>query len=90
MTHSIPLFHFRLSGGHSIGHRELLRLWSAACHSATVSVSRAEFRGSAFQTGHVYSLLGPARMEDMHDVEHRMRESLQTALPKASFVLTRC
>ena len=90
MPDSIPLLRFRLSGGHSIGHAELLKLWSAACYSTTVSVSRAEFGGSALQAGHVYSLLGPARIEDIHAVERRIRELLQTALPKATFVFTRC
>ena len=88
MIHPAALFHFRLSGGHGIGRRELLKLWSAACRSSDIAVSRVE-SGSGGQVAHTYSLFGPARSLDIHDVETRMREALSTALPKASFVLNR-
>ena len=89
MTNPAALFRFRLSGGHSIGRVELLKLWAAACRSREVAVSRVESGAGFGQLGHTYSLFGPARMGDLFDVEHRLRDSLTSALPKATFVLTR-
>ena len=89
MAHPAALFHFRLSGGHGIGRRELLRLWSAACHSSDVGVSRVESGNVSGEPAHTYSLFGPIKQLDLHEVETRMRESLMTALPKATFVLSR-
>ena len=89
MTNPAALFHFRLSGGHGIGRVELLKLWSDACRSSEVSVTRTESGSAAGQPAHTYSLLGPAKKVDIHEVEHRMRSSLTVALPKATFVLAR-
>lgn len=89
MTHPAALFHFRLSGGHSIGRRELLRLWSAACRSSEVAVSRVESGAGHGQVGHIYSLFGPSRIPDLHDIENRMRDALTFVLPRATFVLSR-
>lgn len=89
MTNPAALFHFRLSGGHGIGRVELLKLWSAACRSTEVAVARTESGSAAGHPAHTYSLFGPAKKVDIHDVENRMRSSLTVALPKATFVLAR-
>jgi len=89
MPTSVALFRFRLSGGRSIGRAELFNLWAAACRSREVAVSRVESAAGYGQTGHLYSLFGPARSIDLGDVEARMRNSLSAALPQASFVLMR-
>jgi len=52
-------------------------------------VSRTEFKASSAQAGHIYSLHGPSRIADTHVVEERLRQSLLSALPKATFVLLR-
>lgn len=88
MTTPVALFHFRLRAAHGIGRVELLNLWSAACHSNEVAVSRAE-SGSGHGKMHTYSLLGPSKNLNVQEVENRIRDSLMRALPKATFVLTR-
>ena len=89
MAHPAALFHFRLSGGHGIGRVELLKLWSAACHSVDVAVSRVDSGNANGGSAHTYSLFGPAKQPNIYEVEARMCESLLAALPKATFVLTR-
>ena len=89
MTLPAALFHFRLNGGHGIGRVELLRIWSTACCSKDVAVSRVESGSNCGQAAHTYSLFGPARILNMHDIETRMRDALVAALPKATFVLNR-
>lgn len=89
MIHPAALFYFRLSGGHSIGRRELLKLWSVACCSSDVDVSRDESRGVSGPTAHTYSLFGPTKNLDVFNVEKRMREALERALPRATIVLNR-
>ncbi|MDE1885504.1 MAG: hypothetical protein KGH92_06300 [Xanthomonadaceae bacterium] len=83
------MFHFRLSGGHGIGRLELLKLWSAACRSSDVAVSRVESGSVMGLAAHTYSLFGPVRNLDTRDVELRMREALARTLPKATIVLNR-
>ena len=84
----VALFHFRLDTHHGIGRRELLKLWSAACRSDEVAVSRVESAGSSRKT-HTYSLLGSAKNVNIQDAENRIHDSLLKALPKATFVLRR-
>jgi len=88
MANPVALFHFRLDASHGIGRRDLLKLWSAACGSNDVAVSRVE-SGGGYCRAHTYSLLGPARSVNIEDAENRMHDSLSTALPKATFVLRR-
>jgi hypothetical protein len=89
MTPSIALFHFRLSGGHGIGRAELLALWSAACRSSSVDVRRTRSGNVVGSAAYTYSLFGPAKHLDTHEVELRMRQALEKALPKAGIVLSR-
>jgi hypothetical protein len=90
MIHPAALFHFRLSGGRGIGRRELLTLWSAACRSDDVAVSRVESGSALGAVAHTYSLFGPNRSLDIQDVETRMRAALEKTLPRATIVLNRC
>jgi len=68
----VPLFKLRLVNGQSIGPLPLRNLWSRACHSDNVSVSRQMERlGTKGQTS--YLLHGPANMADLNSVEARLR-----------------
>lgn len=89
MIPSVALFHFRLSGGHGIGHAQLLALWSAACRSSAVTVQRARSGNVVGSAAYTYTLFGPAKHLDTHEVETRMRAALENALPKAAIVLSR-
>lgn len=89
MANPVVLFHFRLDASRGIGRTELLKLWSAACRSNDVAVSRVESSGG-FRKTHTYSLLGPPKNVNIEDAENRMHDSLSAALPKATFVLHRC
>ena len=88
MPTPVALYRFRLTGGQSIGAIELRRLWAAACRNDNVSVSRVA-EASHGEGSHVYSLLGPPRLPDCNEIEKRLRQSLMTALPKATIVLIR-
>ena len=89
MSNHIPLFQFRLSSGQSIGPRALRRLWSTACSSEDVTVSREVRKVGYGRQGHVYSLCGPARMADIANVEARLRSLLQENASSATVTLTR-
>lgn len=84
----VALFHFRLRASDGIGRVELLNLWSAACQSNEVAVTRRE-SGSGHGKMHTYSLLGPSKNLNIQEVENRMRDSLIKALPKASLALSK-
>ena len=88
MANPVALFHFRLDASHGIGRIELLKLWSAACGSNDVAVTRVE-SGGGYRRTHTYSLLGPTKNVNIDDAEIRIHDSLATALPKAAFVLRR-
>ena len=88
MVNPVALFHFRLGASHGIGRVQLLSLWSAACQSKEVAVSRAE-SGSGHGKTHTYSLLGPPKNLNIQEVENRLHDSLVRALPKTRLVLNR-
>ena len=72
MRHSVPLFLFRLNNGQSIGPSALRRLWSDACGTNDVMVSR-ETRDSALGAPiHTYTLSGPANVNVLN-IEGRLR-----------------
>ena len=87
MATPVALYRFRLSSGYSIGKSELLNLWSAACRSREVAVTRVESASGFGEKGHTYSLWGSAQMRGP-EIERRIRDSLVAALPKATIVLT--
>jgi hypothetical protein len=88
MSHQIALFRFRLSKGQSIGPSALRKLWSDACGSKDVDVSRESSDYGSGDRGFTYSLCGSPRTPNMHDVERRLRSSLAVALPGATINLT--
>lgn len=83
----IAIFRFRLPAGQSISRTQLFNLWSAACQTREVSVTRVESASGFGESGHTYSLWGPAQLR-CPEVERRLRDSLVAALPKAIIVLT--
>lgn len=87
MPTPVALYRFRLASGHSIGRSELFNLWSAACRSRDVSVTRVDSTSGFGESGHTYSLWGSAQMRGP-EIEKRIRDSLVAALPKATIVLT--
>lgn len=72
MDKHVALFRFKLNSGQSVGPVALRALWSRACESNDVSVSRQASRfGGGTQTS--YLLHGPANIADLRNVEQRLR-----------------
>jgi hypothetical protein len=86
MTHHIALFSFRLSGGRSIGPSALRKLWSSACDSDDVKVSRVT--SGQGDTVHTYSLCASPRTANLQAVEIRLRGLLEQTLPSAAINLS--
>ena len=68
----VALFKFNLSSGQSIGPVALRSLWSRACESADISVSRQTYRNGA-GTKNTYLLHASPRLKDLPLVETRLR-----------------
>jgi hypothetical protein len=85
MTHHIALFSFRLTGAQSIGPAALRELWSAACESDNVRVSRVS-QGNGGRM-HTYSLCAPPKTANLAAIEMRLRRLLDGALPNAAITL---
>ena len=85
MTHQIALFSFRLGGGQSIGPAALRRLWSFACESDNVRVSRTP----PTQGGrvHTYALCASPKTANLPAIEMRLRRLLEESLPNAAISL---
>jgi len=77
MAHHVTLFRVMLRNGQSIGPIALRRLWSTACGSDDVTVSR-EAREVAFGAAqsHSYSLCGSPKTANLQHVEARLRRML--------------
>ena len=85
MTHHIALFSFRLTGAQSIGPGSLRKMWSSACESDNVRVSRVSYgRGG---TAHTYSLCASPRIANLAAIEIRLRRLLEETLPSAAITL---
>jgi len=81
MSHYIALFRFRLSQGQSIGPLALRKLWSNACGSDDVKVSRSASGPGYGTQSHTYSLCAPAKTVNLANIEVRLRRLLaETAL----------
>lgn len=72
MEKHVPLFKLRLNAGQSIGPQNLRTLWSRACGSNNVSVSRQILRGGPADKPS-YLLHGPANTADLPSIEQRLR-----------------
>ncbi len=81
------VYRFRLGPKHSIGRKDLLRLWAAACRSDNVSVTRSASVLGQHEKGYIYSLEA-AMIADSPDVRQRITAALTAALPTASIVIS--
>lgn len=73
MAHHVPLFLFRLSNGQSIGPAALRRLWSNACGTEDVVVSRQTRDSGHGAPIHTYTLSGPTNVNVLN-IEGRLRQ----------------
>jgi hypothetical protein len=87
MSHHVPLFLFRLSNGQSIGPSALRRLWSTACGTDDVVVSRETREGGHGAPIHTYTLCGPASA-NLPNIEARLRRLLAETALTATITLT--
>jgi hypothetical protein len=85
----LAIYRFRLGAKHSIGRKDLLRLWAAACRSDNVTVSRVATSFGDDEQGFLYSLQGPPKVPDSPEIRQRISASLTAALPEASIVIQR-
>ena len=85
MAHLIPMFKFTLGNGQSIGPAELRALWARACGTSQVGVSRqpGAFGGDGRPT---YSLLASQHLQDLPQVETRIRRALEEHHLRASLI----
>jgi hypothetical protein len=74
MAHHTVLFHLRLNKGQSIGPSALRKLWSTACGSDDVSVSRTTYGSDYGGAGNTYSLYGPPGIANLQGIETRLRQ----------------
>lgn len=83
MKHQIAIFRFTLSRHQSIGPTQLEALWARACQTPQVSVSRT--RG-ATDDRPIYSLYASQQLEDLPQVERRLRLLLEQNDLRASLI----
>jgi hypothetical protein len=87
VSRHVPLFLFRLTSGQSIGPSALRRLWSTACGTDDVTVSRETRETGASTPIHTYTLCGPAST-NVSNIEGRLRRLLAEAALTASITPT--
>jgi hypothetical protein len=88
MSHYIALFRFRLSDGQSIGPSALRKLWSNACGTDDVKVSRVASGPGYGAQSHTYSLCAPAKTINLAHIEVRLRRLLADTALTATLTLT--
>jgi len=88
MSHYIALFRFRLSEGQSIGPIALRKLWSTACGTSDVKVSRAASGPGYGAQSHTYSLCAPPKTVNLAAIEVRLRRLLAEMALTATLTLT--
>jgi hypothetical protein len=81
------LFLFRLSGGQSIGPSALRRLWSTACGTDDVQVTRETRETANSAPIHTYTLCGPASANVLN-IESRLRRLFAEAALTATITPT--
>lgn len=72
MNNHVEFFKLHLVDGQSIGPAALRTLWSRACESNDISVSR-QSRRTAYGMKDVYSLSASPRMRDQPMIESRLK-----------------
>ena len=82
MKHQIAMFKLTLGNGQSIGPSGLLSIWRRACQTPDVSVGRqpATFGGDR----PIYALYASQHLENMPQVETRLRQLLEESHLRAS------
>ncbi|QNP40525.1 hypothetical protein [Lysobacter solisilvae (ex Woo and Kim 2020)] len=83
MKDQIAIFRFTLSTHQSIGPAQLHALWARACETPHVSVGRA--RGASPDRP-TYSLYASQRLENLPQVERRLRLLLEECKLRASLI----
>lgn len=85
-----PVFQFRFWDDHSIGHVALQRMWSAACNSEPVQVSRKRIgTSSSGVPKYLYCLYPPTPGVNLTLAESRMTLSLRASYPDSPVQLQR-
>jgi len=87
VSRHIPLFSFRLIDGQSIGPNALRTLWSTACGTDDVAVSRKTREAANSAPIHTYTLCGPASA-NVSNIETRLRRLLAEAVLTATITPT--
>lgn len=72
VNNHVEFFKLHLVAGQSISPAALRTLWSRACQSSDISVSR-QTRRTAYGMKDVYSLSGSPRMKDQPVIESRLK-----------------
>ncbi|MFC3551688.1 hypothetical protein ACFOLC_11780 [Lysobacter cavernae] len=85
MKHQIAMFKFTLGNGQSIGPTALQALWVRACQSPNVSVGR-QTPGFGGDTKPTYSLYASQQLENLPQVELRLRRLLEECKLSASLI----
>jgi len=80
MKHQIAIFRFTLSQHQSIGPAQLHALWARACETPHVSVGRSPGNRPT------YSLYASQRLENLPQVERRLRQLLDECKLRASLI----
>lgn len=86
MAHLIPMFKFTLGHDQSIGPAALRTLWEEACRTADVSVAR-HAGGFGSDGRPTYSLFAPQQLQDLSQVESRLRRALEESHLRASLIV---
>lgn len=73
MTNHVALFKLHLGNGQSIGPSALRSLWSRACLSIDVSVSRRTRQRFGYGDTDTYSMCGSPRLTNLPQIEARLR-----------------
>lgn len=81
MKPQIAIFRFTLGPKQSIGPAQLQALWARACQTSQVSVGRSNADGRP-----LYSLYASQQLEDLGQVEQRLRRLLDDSKLNASLV----
>ncbi|QDH70297.1 hypothetical protein [Marilutibacter alkalisoli] len=84
MSHQTAMFRFTLGSDQSIGPSDLKRLWSRACGTPNVSVGRSQGLYPADRP--TYSLYAPQHLENLPEVEQRLRRMLEESNLRASLI----
>lgn len=86
MNSQIELFKFTLGNDQSISPSALQAMWARACQTSKVAVSRHVPGGLGTSERPIYSLHGPQQLNDLPQVEQRLRKLLEDASLRVSLI----